>query len=106
MQKLRNKRKLISGAVEEWEYLAGIEMSLRLGLKNLSGVQEILVLALMLVSVFAIFYSEMEFTYKIGIAVLVFSVVFLATLANQVLKQEKEKSQLRTNAQKNYSPLI
>jgi protein-S-isoprenylcysteine O-methyltransferase Ste14 len=106
MQKMRNKRKLISGAVEKWEYLAGIEMSLRLGLKNLSGVQEILVLALMLVFVFAIFYSDMEFTYKIGIAVLVFSVVFLTSLANQVLKQEKEKSQLRTSAQKNYSPLI
>jgi len=101
-----NKRKLISGAVEKWGYLTGIEMSLRLGLKSLSGVQEILVLALMLVSVFAIFYSDMELTYKIGIAVLVFSVIFLTTLANQVLKQEKEKSQLRTSAQKNYSPLI
>jgi hypothetical protein len=106
MQKMRNKRKLISGAVEKWGYLTGIEMSLRLGLKSLSGVQEILVLALMLVSVFAIFYSDMELTYKIGIAVLVFSVIFLASLASQVLKQEKEKSQLRTSAQKNYSPLI
>jgi hypothetical protein len=106
MQKMRSKRKLISGAVEEWGYLTGIEMSLRLGLKSLSGMQEILVLALMLVSVFAIFYSDMEFTYKIGIAVLVFTVIFLTSLANQVLKQEKEKSQLRTSAQKNYSPLI
>jgi hypothetical protein len=94
MQKMRNKRKLISGAVEEWGYLTGIEMSLRLGLKNLSGVQEILVLALMLVSVFAIFYSDMEFTYKIGIAVLAFSVVFLTTLASQMLKQEKKDRQV------------
>jgi hypothetical protein len=69
------------------------EMSLRLGLKNLSGAQEILVLALMLVSVFAIFYSDMELTYKIGIAVLAFSVIFLTTLASQVLKQEKENRQ-------------
>jgi hypothetical protein len=91
MQKMRNKRKLISGAVEKWGYLTGIEMSLRLGLKSLSGVQEILVLALMLVSVFAIFYSDMELAYKIGIAVLVFSVIFLTSLASQVLKQEKEK---------------
>ena len=90
MQKLRNMRKLISGAVEKWGYLTGIEMSLRLGLKSLSGVQEILVLALMLVSIFAIFYSDMELTYKIGIAVLVFSVIFLTSLASQVLKQEKE----------------
>jgi len=94
MQKMRNKRKLISGAVEKWGYLTGIEMSLRLGLKSLSAVQEILVLALMLVSVFAIFYSDMELTYKIGIAVLVFSVIFLTTLANQVLKQGKENRRL------------
>jgi hypothetical protein len=94
MEKMRNKRKLISGAVEEWGYLTGIEMSLRLGLKSLSNVQEILVLALMLVSVFAIFYSDMELAYKIGIAVLVFSVIFLTSLASQVLKQEKEKRRL------------
>ena len=93
MQKMRSKRKLISDAVEK-SYLTGIEMSLRLGLKSLSGVQEILVLALMLVSVFAIFYSDMELTYKIGIAVLVFSVIFLTSLASQVLKQEKEKRRL------------
>ena len=71
-----------------------IEMSLRLGLKNLSGVQEILVLALMIVSVFAIFYSDMELTYKIGLAVLAFSVIFLTTLATQLLKQEKESKQV------------
>jgi len=68
-------------------------MSLKLSLKNLSGVQEILVLALMLVSVFAIFYSDMELMYKIGIAVLAFSVIFLTTLASQVLKQEKDNRQ-------------
>ena len=71
-------------------YLTGIEMSLRIGLKSLSGVQEFLVLSLMLVSVFAIFYSDIELTYKIAIAVFVFSLIFLTTLANQVLKQDKE----------------
>ena len=71
-----------------------VKMSLRLGLGNLSRVQEVLVLALMLVSVFALFFSEIELTYKIGIAALAFSVIFLATLANQLLGQEKEKSQL------------
>jgi len=64
-------------------------MSLRLGLGNLTGVQEVLVLALMLVSVFALFFSDLEFTYKIGIAALVFSLIFLTTLASQLLKQEK-----------------
>jgi len=64
----------------------------------MSGVQEALVLALMLVSVFALFFSDIEFTYKIGIAALAFSVVFLASLASQLLKQEDEQSKLRTNA--------
>ncbi|MEM3377376.1 MAG: hypothetical protein ACPLIG_06235 [Candidatus Bathyarchaeales archaeon] len=68
-------------------------MSLRLGLRNLSGVQEILVLALMIVSVFAIFYSDLEIAYKIVIAALAFSIIFLATLAGQVLEQQKENSQ-------------
>jgi len=68
-------------------------MSLRLGLGNLSTVQEIMVLVLMLVSVFALFFSDIEFTYKIGIAALAFSVIFLTSLASQVLKQEKEKKQ-------------
>jgi hypothetical protein len=64
-------------------------MSLRLGLGNLSGVQEVLVLALMLVSLFALFFSDIELAYKIGIAVLAFSVIFLTSLANQLLGQEK-----------------
>jgi hypothetical protein len=53
--------------------------------------QEVLVLALMLVSVFALFLSDIDFTYKIGIAALAFSVIFLTTLASQLLKQGKEK---------------
>jgi hypothetical protein len=65
-------------------------MSLRLGLGNLSGVQEVLVLALMLVSIFALFFSDIELTYKIGIATLVFSLVFLTSLASQLLKEDKE----------------
>jgi hypothetical protein len=65
-------------------------MSLRLGLGNLSGVQEVLVLALMLVSIFALFFSDLELAYKIGIAALVFSLVFLTTLASQLLKEDKE----------------
>ena len=69
-------------------------MSLRLGLGNLNTVQEVLVLALMLVTAFALFFSDIEWTYKIGIAALAFSVIFLTSLASQVLKQEKEKKQL------------
>jgi hypothetical protein len=66
-------------------------MSLRASLGNMSRVQEVLVLALMLVSIFALFFSDMDFTYKIGIAALAFSVIFLTSLASQLLKQEKEK---------------
>ena len=66
-------------------------MSFKLGL---NWMQEVLVLALMLVFVFAVFYSDIELAYKIGIAVLVFSIIFLTSVAGQVLKQEEEKRQL------------
>lgn len=66
-------------------------MSFKLGLNR---VQEVLVLALMLVFVFAVFYSEIELTYKIGIGVLVFTIIFLTGIAGQVLKQEEEKRRL------------
>ena len=59
------------------------------GPKVFSGVQEVLVLALMLVSVFAIFYVDIDITYKIGMVVIVFAVVFLTTLATQILKQQQ-----------------
>jgi hypothetical protein len=62
-------------------------MSSRLGLNSLSGVQEILVVLLMLISFVAIFYSDIEAGYKIGIAVLVFGIIFLASMATQILKQ-------------------
>jgi preprotein translocase subunit YajC len=60
------------------------------GTKVFSGVQEVLVLALMLVSVFALFYFDISIMYKVGIAVIVFSVIFLITLATQILRQQKE----------------
>jgi hypothetical protein len=55
-----------------------------------SGVQEALVLALMLVSVFAILYVDMSIMYKVGIAALAISMVFLITLATQILREQKE----------------
>ncbi len=65
-------------------------MSFGNALKMFNSIQEVLVLALMMVSVFALFYFDMDITYKIGIAVLVFSVIFLFTLATQILRQQKE----------------
>jgi hypothetical protein len=66
-------------------------MSSRLGLGNLSGLQEALVLALMLVSVFALFFSDIELVYKIGIVTLAFGVIFLTSLASQLLKHENDR---------------
>jgi predicted cation transporter len=63
------------------------------GTKVFSGVQEVLVLALMLVSVFALFYVDISIMYKVGIAVIAFSVIFLMTLATQILRQQKETKQ-------------
>ena len=59
-------------------------------MKVFNGIQEALVLALMLVSVLALFYVDMDITYKIGIAVIVFTVIFLATLAATLLRQQRE----------------
>lgn len=65
-------------------------MSFGSAMRNLGAVQEALVLALMLITVFALFYIDMNITYKIGIAVIAFAVVFLTTLAASILRQEKE----------------
>jgi hypothetical protein len=65
-------------------------MSFKLGL---TGIQELLVMGLMIVLVFALF-SNIELTYKIGIGVIVFALIFLTTTASQVLKQAEERKQL------------
>ena len=59
-------------------------------MKVFNGIQEALVLALMLISVLALFYVNMDITYKIGIGVMVFTIIFLATLAATLLRQQKE----------------
>jgi hypothetical protein len=51
------------------------------------------VLALMLVSLFVLFFSDIELAYKIGIGALAFSLVFLTSLASQLLKEDKENKQ-------------
>jgi hypothetical protein len=58
--------------------------------KVFSGVQEALILALMLVSVFTILYVDMSIMYKVGIVVLVLSMIFLMTLATQIMREQKE----------------
>ena len=63
-------------------------MSFKLGLNR---VQEVFVIALMVVLVFAVTYADIEFTYKIGIVVLVFAIIFLTSMASQVMKQQQER---------------
>jgi len=59
-------------------------------MKVFNGIQEALVLALMLVTILTLFYVNIDITYKIGIAAIVFTIIFLATLAATLLRQQKE----------------
>jgi hypothetical protein len=60
-------------------------------------IQEALVFGLMLVFIFAIVYSGMDLTYKIGIGVLVITLIMVATMANQAIKQQQEQEKKRLN---------
>jgi hypothetical protein len=62
-------------------------------MKVFNGIQEALVLALMLVTVLTLFYVKIDITYKIGIAAIVFTIIFLATLAATLLRQQREIKQ-------------
>ena len=62
-------------------------------MKVFNGLQEALVLALMLVTVLTLFYVNIDITYKIGIAAIVFTIIFLATLAATLLRQQREIKQ-------------
>ena len=62
-------------------------------MKVFNGIQEALVLALMLVSMLVIFYVNIDWTYKIGIAIIVLAIIFLSTLAAALLRQQKETKQ-------------
>lgn len=58
--------------------------------KVFSGVQEALILALMLASVFAVLYVDMSIIYKVGLIAMAITMVFLVTLATQILQEQKE----------------
>jgi hypothetical protein len=59
-------------------------------MKVFSGVQEALVLALMLVFILVLFYVNIDFSYKIFIGVIVFASIFLAILATTLMAQQRE----------------
>jgi len=62
-------------------------MSLKLGLNR---VQEVMVMGLMIVLVFAL-WSNMELIYKITIGVIAFALIMLMSLGAGVLKQAEGK---------------
>lgn len=62
-------------------------MSFNLGLNR---IQEFLVMGLMIILVFALF-SNMELTYKLSIGAIVFTLIFLTSIATQLLKQTEER---------------
>ncbi len=59
------------------------------------AIHEALVLALMLVFIVAILYSGIDWTFKIGIGAIVFTMIFVSTIANQALKQQREQDKKR-----------
>jgi len=59
----------------------------------LNRVQEVLVMGLMIVLVFAL-WSNIELMYKISIGVIVFTLILLTSMASQVLKQAEERKRL------------
>jgi 4-hydroxybenzoate polyprenyltransferase len=59
-------------------------------MKYLSGVEQALMLVLMMIALFTLIYAPIDLMYRIGIVVFAFSVMFLATLAIQILRAQKE----------------
>ncbi|MGO8806139.1 MAG: hypothetical protein ACLQO7_05985 [Candidatus Bathyarchaeia archaeon] len=58
--------------------------------KVFGTVTEAFILALMLVSVFAVLYINMAIMYKVGVVAIVFTMIFLMTIASQILREQKE----------------
>ena len=58
---------------------------------NSRSVRQFLSFALMAAFFFVVFYLNVEFLYKIFMAVLVFAIVFLLGLADESVKQIEDK---------------
>ena len=63
--------------------------------KVFGTVTEAFILALMLVSVFAVLYISMATLYKVGIVAIVFTMIFLMTIASQIMREQKETRKQR-----------
>jgi hypothetical protein len=58
--------------------------------KAFGTVQEALIIALMVITMITLVYVNIDFSYKVGIAIFTFTIVVLATLANAMLKAQRE----------------
>ncbi len=59
-------------------------------MKYLGGVEQALMLVLMMIALFTLVYAPIDFAYRVGIVIFAFAVMFLATLAVQILRAQKE----------------
>jgi 4-hydroxybenzoate polyprenyltransferase len=59
-------------------------------MQYLSGIEQALMLVLMMIALFTLVYAPIDLIYRIGIVVFAFTVMFLATLAIQILRAQKE----------------
>jgi hypothetical protein len=58
--------------------------------KAFGTIQEALILALMVITMITLFYVNIDFSYKVDIAIFTFAIVVLATLANAMLQAQRE----------------
>jgi uncharacterized membrane protein YhhN len=65
--------------------------------KQLGSVQGILTLALTLIVAIGIFYTNLDFSYKIGIAIFAFVIMFMASLAEVMIQQQREARKQQTS---------
>jgi len=59
-------------------------------MRTLGGVEQALILVLTMIALLTFFYAPIDLAYRIGIVVFAFTVMFLATLAIQILRVQKE----------------
>jgi hypothetical protein len=82
-------RKLIFYRSSKQEVAGEIKLSFG-RIRALNGVVEALGLGLMLILVLTIFYVDVSWTYKLGIGLLIFAIIFLVVSAVSVLNQQRE----------------
>jgi uncharacterized paraquat-inducible protein A len=58
--------------------------------KAFGTIQEALIIALMVITMITLVYVNIDFSYKVGIAIFAFAIVVLATLANAMLQAQRE----------------